>query len=209
MKTPTSVYIDGFNLYHGCVKGTPYRWLDLSKLCTMLLPGHDIKQIKYFTSLVIPTEDDPQQLQRQLTYLRALRTISNLEIYFGQFLTHAVWRPLAQPRPGLPAMVEVLDTKEKGSDVNLASHLLMDGFKGAYETAVVISSDSDLVEPLRLVIGQLGLSVGVLHPHRRHSKELSQVANFFRPIRERVLKACQFPTTLTDSVGTITKPVGW
>lgn len=201
--------MDGFNLYYGCVKGTPYRWLDLSKLCTMLLPGYDIKQIKYFTSLVVPRSEDPQQLDRQMTYLRALKTIPNLEIYYGQFLTHAVRKYLARPPAQGAATVEVLDTREKGSDVNLASHLLVDGFDQRYQVAIVVSSDSDLVEPIKLVIHRLGLSVGVLHPHTQHSKELRQVASFYRPIRERALKVCQFPTTLTDSAGTITKPLSW
>jgi len=54
-------------------------------------------------------------------------------------------------------MVEILDTKEKGSDVNLATYLLMDGFKREYEMAVVISNDSDLVEPIKLVTSERGL----------------------------------------------------
>jgi len=106
-------------------------------------------------------------------------------------------------------MVEVLDTKEKGSDVSLATYLLVDGFKKDYQLAVVMSDDSDLVEPIKLTINQLGLPVGVLHPYRTHSAELSQVAEFYRPIRERVLRASQFPPVLVDAGGTITKPTTW
>lgn len=209
MKLETNVYIDGFNLYYGSVKGTPYRWLNLSKLCTLLLPVHNIKRIRYFTSLVIPYPNDPQQRQRQLTYIRALKTIPILSVHYGQFLTHPVWRPLANPTIGGSLTVEVLDTKEKGSDVNLTTYLLWDGFSKEYEMAVVISSDSDLVEPIKVVINQLGLPVGVLHPHRRKSTELSAVATFYRPIRERALRASQFPSILTDADGTITKPTTW
>ena len=32
------VYIDGFNLYYGAVKDSPYRWLDLGALCAHMLP---------------------------------------------------------------------------------------------------------------------------------------------------------------------------
>ena len=106
-------------------------------------------------------------------------------------------------------MVEVLDTKEKGSDVNLAAYLLVDGFKKESQIAVIISNDSGLVEPIRLAHSELGMDVGILHPHRRHVKELSQVAEFYRPIRERALKACQFPTVLKDAAGVITKPTAW
>ena len=52
--------------------------------------------------------------------------------------------------------------EEKGSDVNLAAHLLVDGFTGKYEVAVVVSNDADLLEPVRLVRAVLGLPVGVI-----------------------------------------------
>jgi len=209
MKPKTNVYVDGFNLYYGCVKGTPYHWLNLSKLCTLLLPGHHINRIRYFTALITPQPDDSQQLQRQLTYIRALKTTPNLSVHYGQFLTHTVRRPLAHPTAGDPTTVEVLDTKEKGSDVNLATYLLVDGFNKEYQIAVIISADSDLVEPTKLTISQLGLTVGVLHPNRMHSRQLSLVANFYRPIRERALRVSQFPPVLTDADGTITKPSSW
>ena len=210
MQLDTNIYIDGFNLYYGCVKGTPYRWLNLSKLCTMLLPGHRINRIRYFTALVTSPPTDPQQRQRQLTYIRALRTIPNLSVHYGQFRTHIVSRPLATPSPAGPTTVEVLDTKEKGSDVNLASYLLFDGFNKEYQQAVVISNDSDLVEPIRLANVELGLPVGVLHPYpNQHIWELDNAALFYRPIRERVLRASQFSTILTDAHGTITKPTSW
>lgn len=211
MKPFTNVYVDGFNFYYGCVKGTPYRWLNLSKLCMMLLPGCHINRIRYFTALVTPTSDDPQKLQRQLTYIRALKTIPNLSIHYGQFLTHKVWRPLvsASVESPNPNMVEVFDTKEKGSDVNLASYLLVDGFKKEYQIGVIISNDSDLAETIKLASSELGLEIGILHPHPRHVKELSQVSKFYRPIREKVLKACLFPSILKDADGTIHKPEIW
>jgi hypothetical protein len=46
-------YIDGFNLYYGCLKGSPFKWLDPSKLCPHLLPkGHQVHEIKYYTARV-------------------------------------------------------------------------------------------------------------------------------------------------------------
>ena len=56
-------------------------------------------------------------------------------------------RPLAKPPVSGHRYVEILDTEEKGSDVNLASFLLLDGFDDEYELAVVISNDSDLSSP--------------------------------------------------------------
>lgn len=60
----TFVYVDAFNLYYGSVKGTPYKWLDISSLCRILLPRHSIARIKYFTALVDPRPDDPDQPTR-------------------------------------------------------------------------------------------------------------------------------------------------
>ncbi len=209
MKPRTNVYIDGFNLYYGSIKDTPYHWLNLSKLCTILLPGYHISKIRYFTALVTPAPGDPDKLQRQLTFIRALKTLPDFSIHYGQFLTHVVTRPLAIPPANGPFTVKVMDTKEKGSDVNLAAYLLMDGFKKDYQIAVIMSNDSDLAEPIRMVRNELGLDAGVIHPHKRHVKELAQVAKFYRPIREKALKVSLFPDVMRDENGTIHKPATW
>lgn len=98
---------------------------------------------------------------------------------------------------------------EKGSDVNLAALLLVDGFRRDYEVAVVISTDSDLALPMRLVRTQLQLPVGLLKPGRWYANELIRAASFWKPIREGVLAASQLPPQLTDEHGTITKPSDW
>jgi len=61
----TIVYIDGFNFYYGAVKDGPYRWLDFSKMCQLLLPRNEIVRIKYFTARVSSRVDDPGQSTRQ------------------------------------------------------------------------------------------------------------------------------------------------
>ncbi len=205
----TFVYVDAFNLYYGAVKGTPFKWLDLSLLCGILLPRNRVECIKYFTARVDSHPRDPDQPLRQQTYLRALRTILNLEIYYGHFLTHPVKMPLAYPVPGGPERVEVIKREEKGSDVNLATHLLCDGFRNRYEVAVVISGDSDLLMPIETVIHELGKPVGVISPHPNPSRVLLKAASFYRTIRRSALARCQFPDTLEDSQGTFRKPERW
>jgi uncharacterized LabA/DUF88 family protein len=162
----TNIYIDGFNLYYGALRRTPHRWLDLEALCRRLLPKDDINRIRYFTARITARPDDPQQSQRQETYLRALRTLPAVRIHYGRFLTHTVRTALAEPPPRGPKTVEVVKTEEKGSDANLASHLLPDAFKGSCEVAVVISNDSDLRVPIRIAEKELGIRVGVINPHR-------------------------------------------
>jgi uncharacterized LabA/DUF88 family protein len=206
----TIVYIDGFNLYYGAVKHTPYKWLDVLTLCRYLLPKNQIVQIKYFTALVSARANDPDQPNRQQLFLRALRTLPNLEIIYGHFLEHVVSMRRANPIPGGPNYVEVIKTEEKGSDVNIAAHLVNDGHKRRYEVAVLISNDSDLVEPVKIVRNELKFPVGVLNPiPTMPSHELRKYATFVKPIRQGVLAASQFPSTLKDVNGTFYKPPSW
>ena len=203
------VYIDAFNLYFGCLKGTPYKWLDLSKLCTILLPQHQIERIKYFTAHVKALPSSPNAPQRQQVYLRALSTLPTLEIIYGHFLSHRVRMPLANSMAGQPRTVEVIKTEEKGSDVNLATYLLHDAYQSRYECAVVISGDSDLLAPVQIVKNELGKPVGVLNPQKRPSRMLQHHATFYKHIRPGVLAASQFPITLSDEHGTFNKQAEW
>jgi uncharacterized LabA/DUF88 family protein len=123
------------------VRKTPYRWLDLAALCSTMLTNNQINRIRYFTALVTPRPGDPQQRNRQEIYLRALRTIPNLTIHTGRYLSNKVW----MMRANGSGKVEVLKSEEKGSDVNLASYLLIDAYRSQCDVAVIISNESDLV----------------------------------------------------------------
>jgi hypothetical protein len=100
-------------------------------------------------------------------------------------------------------------TEEKGSDVNLAAHLVRDAFRGVFQVAVLITNDSDLAEPVRIVRQELNLPVGILNPHQQHSAELKRVATFLKRIRQSDLITSQFPAVLNDSKGVIYKPPSW
>lgn len=202
----TSVYIDGFNLYYGCLKGTPYRWLDPRILCATMLPRDEIHRIRYYTARVKPGPRDPMQRQRQDVYLRALKTVPGLSLHFGHFLSHDVMMPSATPPHGL---VRVIRTEEKGSDVNLASHLLRDAYQDDFDVAVIVSNDSDLLEPIRIVKRELQRTVGILNPHARPSRVLLQHADFLKTIRGSALRRSQFPSKFRDRHGTVTKPKSW
>ena len=207
---PSVVYVDGFNLYYGAVKGTPYKWLDISRLVQLLLPKNQEVKIKYFTALVNSRPHDPDQPHRQQIYLRALKTIPDLEIILGHFLSHEVSMPLANCAPGHQRYTQVIKTEEKGSDVNIATHLLHDGYQGAYGVAIVMSNDSDLVEAIRIVRNELKKGVIVLNPFKdTPSVELSRVATFVKPIRQGVLAASQFPVSMQDQNGSFHKPPKW
>ncbi len=102
--------------------------------------------------------------------------------------------------------VTVDKTEEKGSDVNLASHFLLDAFTRKFDLAVLITNDSDLAEPVRIVRDVVNLPVGIINPHQRHSVTLKQYATFIRRIRENHLRQSQFPPTMNDAKGSFQKP---
>ena len=185
------------------------KWLDIRRLCEILLPSNQIECIKYFTAKVGARPGNPNAPVNQETYLRALRTLPGFEIHFGHFLTHTVRMPLAHPMEGFPQYVEVIKTEEKGSDVNLATHLLNDAHRERFDVAVVVSGDSDLLGPVKIAMNELNKTVGVLNPQQRTCRVLAKQATFYKHIRQGVLSTCLFPNRLTDADGSFTKPPTW
>ena len=255
----TWVYVDGFNLYYGALKGTPYKWLNLVELSKQLVPsGHVIQRVKYFTARVSGA-NDPDAPRRQQVYLTALSTLPVLEIHQGRFLSKTNWRPLTNlPVSGatihsptavtLPGgthgvaggslsrastlsvgvypvrgasrasarivplqdalIAEVHMMEEKGSDVNLASHLLNDAWKNAFEAAVVISNDTDLITPIQMTSVERRKPVFVVCPGRwTMAPGLQRVATYQRHIHRSMLASSQFPSPIPGT--TLSKPTTW
>lgn len=205
----TIVYVDGFNFYYGEVRGTPWKWLDTPALFQKLLgPQNALIGVKYFTARVQPSPRDPSVNVRQDTYLRALRAHCPLvELHFGHFLRHSVSMEHANPPP---PSVQVWKNEEKGSDVNLALHVLNDAWLDAYDCAVIVSNDSDLAESLRLVKSRHRKLIGLVTPGaptRKTSRQLRQYADFIKPIRSWMLRTSQLPDPIPGT--TIRKPAGW
>lgn len=209
----TNFYIDAFNLYYGCLKNTPYKWLNLERFCQLSFPAHQVHRIRCCLARVKARPSDPQQPARQAAYIRALETLPCLSLHFGRYLETRPWMQLASPPAGGPARVQVLKSEEKGSDVNLATTLLVDAFDQDFEQAVVVSNDSDLVFPIRVVRKRFGLPVIVLFPcggTRKPSYELSKVASASPLVKPAHLAAAQFPPIVTAASGKkIHKPASW
>ena len=255
----TRVYVDGFNLYYGALKGTPLKWLDPVRLSAQALPGACvIDKVLYFTARVSGLSD-PGAPVRQQIYLSALRALSEVEVHLGSFLAKTVWRPLVNlpvadrpiatpPQPvTLPAgehpvsgesvqtlpvgryptsggrrgkrrkaaaplpdaiIAEFHAMEEKGSAVNLAAHLLNDAWKGRFDAAAVISNDTDLVTPIRMVDSERGEKVFIVCPgHWQVAPKLRGAASHVRHLRTAILRAAQLPGTLPGTA--ITKPTRW
>lgn len=224
----TIYYIDGFNLYHLRLKRErQYRWLNLKALADALSPAPNIvTKVKYYTARV-SNKIDPGSPARQRQYLNALSSIPEVETYFGRFLITDKLAKLTAPpetRPQNyvwnqppPTLVRVVKVEEKGTDVNLAAHLVRDAFRNVFDQAVVISNDTDLVEPIRIVTQELHKRVGIVAPTRPRlhgapipSPTLRQFASFVLYIDQHHLDASQFPGTVQLGGGaTAVKPLNW
>jgi hypothetical protein len=116
-------------------------------------------------------------------------------------------RLMGQPRN----RVNVLKMEEKGSDVNLAVHLLNDSWLNRFESAVVISNDSDMAEAVRIVTEERKKPVGIVNPQMRRSmrmaRDLNRVASFRGRITVKDLELCQLPNPIPGTQ--IFKPKEW
>lgn len=217
-------YIDGFNLYNGILRRTGCKWLNLLALCERLRPEDTVERVKYFTALVERRTDDPDQQRRQRIYWRALDTLGCVERVEGKFRRRATHLPLEESvrlleelsRRGCdvaglrPMMVRVLRSEEKGTDVNLAAHLVNDAHAGRFDVALVISTDSDLAGAIRLVTREVGRPVYVCKPDRgARTVELQTAASGIFDLKASALAASLFPPLLVDGRGQSAGPVGW
>jgi len=202
----TYIYIDGFNFYYLALKYSRFKWLNFKKLFDQLLSTkNNIIKIKYFTAHV-SGKYDKDKPRKQNTYLNALQKyIPEIEIIKGHFQTHEVKMPTAKnPKK----KVKVLKTEEKCTDVNLAVHMVNDGWKGLYDCAVVLSNDGDLLEAFRIIHDDLNLPIGLITPGKaRTSKSLLKYTTFRKRIRKHLLLNSQLPNPIPNTK--IIKPTSW
>jgi len=218
----TIVYVDGFNLYYRMLKDRPaLKWLNQLALAKEILAAqHNIIRVNYYIARVSARAHDPQAPACQAIYLKALRSVPEIVVHEGTFMTSEPWMPLASPpqcKPSgytwnmpPPSRVRVVKSEEKGSDVNLGAHLVRDAFTNSFDVAVVITNDTDLVEPIRIAVQEAGKRVGLLVPVNFPSQSLINVSSFHLRIRPGHLAKSQFPATINLPDGTsISKPATW
>lgn len=210
------VYVDGFNFYYRLFKNQrrkhplprSYKWLNIHALACALEPAGSIEWIGYFTAYVSSTTNDPFQHERQRAYIEALKTISCLEVVPGNFLSVRKWGVPIGGNPAIP--IEFTAFEEKGSDVNLACRLVLDGARQSFDHALVITNDGDLVEPVRIVTQDIGLPVTVISPDVNINGKLRTVATEAKTLDTKLFRNCLFSDQLTNAAGVpITKPQQW
>jgi len=169
-----------------------------------------VDRIIYCTAMVSSTPADPQKAQRQETYHRAIGiACPTVEIVKGQFTRHKTLHPIAGCTDSPTCGIRVVVKNEKGSDVNLASRLLHDAHMGRFDRAIVVSGDSDLTEPIRLIVSEVGKAVWVRNPRNVGSAELEKFASDYARIRPGVLQRCQLPDPVADGAKRYSKPAKW
>lgn len=217
-----------------------WRWVDIRRLIESALPsawlnqGATISRVVYCTARATGHED-PDLPKRQDAYIRALEESGSVDlIEFGTFVRGLRTPPLAirdnKRRPSIvtsnwPVMVKDsnrenvedarflvshLHREEKGSDVNVATHLLLDVLQADVNAAIVVSNDSDLELPL--ASARERVPVGLLNPGS------SQLAGRLKDDRTkgpgghwwgRIAEADYFANQLPDPVGPVAKPADW
>lgn len=199
-------YIDGFNLYFGLKnKGWKrYYWLDLEALSAdLLLPGQTLLATHYVTARLRLAANNQADKQRQDDYLDALATRNNLNIHYGHYLQKT--RQCRQCKATWP------DYEEKMTDVNIAVQLIADAFDDNYDTALILSADSDLTTPVKFVRNRFpNKKIVVAQPPGRNSNQLSKVATVAFQISRKKVQNNQLPDIITTVAGIVLqRPATW
>jgi uncharacterized LabA/DUF88 family protein len=197
-------YIDGFNLYFGLKAkyGRRLHWLDLEKLVESLLkPQQSLERVDYFTARV---RSDPDAARRQSDYLDALVAHSTrLRLIEGRYQSK-------QRRCRSCDSVWVV-YEEKETDVNIAVTLVEDAALDRFDTALIISADSDLC-PAVLALKRLAPEKRVIaaFPPRRHSGELQRRVDASFTVGDAKLRQAQLPPRVLTANGVaLNRPKHW
>jgi uncharacterized LabA/DUF88 family protein len=199
-------YIDGFNLYFGLrSKGwRKYYWLDLVRLsCALLKAEQQLETVHYFTSRIILSDNNAKDVGRQNTYLEALSTLPLVHLHFGHFL--------GKSQRCRACGTEWVRYEEKMTDVNIAARLLSDAFENRFDTALLISADSDLTTPVQQVLSRFPEKrIIVAQPPGRNSASLCRAASGYFTIGEAKLRGAQLPMRIRRTNGReLTRPDHW
>jgi hypothetical protein len=206
----TVVYVDGFNLYYGLLRGTAFKWLDLFGLFQdhVLGPAMHVETVRYYTAPVKGSaSDDPESPWRQQTYLRALKAYhgDRIEIIQGYIArTTPILRLLNALQDVSVSKVRVVQFTEKETDVNLAADLISDAWLGRCEQAVICSNDRDLVGALAAVRrDHPGIEIGLVAPVRDQryvSCYLGKLAHWHKAICPWHIARAQLPERIPGTV---------
>lgn len=201
-----NVYIDGFNLYFGLRAAglKRYYWLDVVALSqALLLPGQTLGHVHYFTARIRNNGHNAASVARQGDYLDALATLSPLTTQFGHFLVKS--------KTCRSCGSTWTTYEEKMSDVNLAVQLVLDASDNAFDTAIIVSGDSDLTTPVRQVLTRFPTKrVVIAFPPCRNSEALKGAASAHTRVGQNKIRNSQLPDPVITPAGvSLSRPATW
>lgn len=199
-------YIDGFNLFFGVRDSglRRYYWLSPELLIQNLMkPWQTLAGVRYFSARISPSPGDPDKHLRQQTYLEAVETLAGVEAIYGHYLS--------KPKQCRTCGAQWQQAEEKMTDVNIAVRLLADAMDDAFDTAMIVSADSDLVPPVEAVRARFPAKrIIIASPPARHSAKLAAAANVCFTIGRKRLQDSQLPDNITKPDGfVLTRPASW
>lgn len=202
------VYIDGFNLYYGAVKNTPWKWLNIEKYFELLLPHDVIQTIKYFTARINGSHQPNQEV-----FIEALLTLDKIQIIYGLFKLKKVKCLVKNCKYAGTKAFNV--PEEKRTDVNIAAHMLEDAFYNRCDKLILVTGDSDLVPAVKAVKRifqnkKVIVYIPANNKKRGAAKEIRDASDRHKTLPNNLLSKAQFPIQITDNNGKlIQKPSSW
>lgn len=196
-------FIDGFNLYHALKEKPEYakhKWLNLAALAKCYVrKDQQISKVFYFTAYATWNTD---KMARHQLLVRALESVG-VEVVLGKFKFKE--RFCTNCKTKYPTV------EEKETDVNIAINLFRAAVLDQYDTAIIVSGDSDLIPSVRAVKATFPTKqVGVIIPIGRSAEDLKQNCHFRFRMKEKHLSSCQFPESIDLGGGTVLKrPPTW
>ncbi len=176
----TIVYIDGYNLYYGRLRHTSFKWLDPFKLFKTILkiqnPSASIIKIKYFTAPVKAnfSSHGQESIKAQASYNRALKYIykDEVDIIEGYHTVEKGYPPRYKKPIDKDDRVEIWKFEEKQTDVNISLHMYRDAINETSMQQVLVSNDSDLEFPLKLISeDKPHITLGLIIPRKKPTNE--------------------------------------
>lgn len=208
MSKRSIVYVDGFNLYYGALRGSRNKWLNLEDFFVRLRQDDKVENILYFTARVIGPARPKQD-----AYLSALSTMPLVRVILGKFKTKAV--RCTVPTCSHSGERNFNVPEEKRTDVNIAVSMLDDAYQGRMDRIVLVSGDSDLAPSLLRIADRFPdieriVYVPATNELRGAAVELRQAAHKDKTLPLALLKHCQFPDQVALPGGRIVnKPIAW
>lgn len=227
----TAFFVDGYNVFYGLLAGTPYKWLNLTRLLTHIAhvenPQSSLASVDYFTSSVKPELATRGIISKEAqdSYVRALKA-NKVAVHYGRHQLERANAPrFVSKKIGASRQdtVAIWKLEEKETDVHIAISMYRTASKqenvppeSRIEQLVLVSGDTDMAPALRAIREDFpDLKIGVVLPYRTGSRRpapgsLKEHADWMRRVVTcEELESHQFPRRVPTHKAPAIKPDYW